>query len=37
MQTQDAVADWALALGLIALRSQYEDGITYTWARRRDT
>jgi Domain of unknown function (DUF4272) len=29
MQTQDAVAGRALALGLIALRSQYENGINY--------
>src|SRR5262249_43577129 len=29
MQTQDAVAGRALALGLIALRAQYENGITY--------
>jgi hypothetical protein len=29
MQTQDAVAGRALALGLIALRAQYENGINY--------
>jgi hypothetical protein len=29
MQTQDAVGGRALALGLIALRSQYENGINY--------
>jgi hypothetical protein len=30
MQTQDAVAGRALALGLIALRAQYENGINYS-------
>jgi hypothetical protein len=30
MQTRDAVAERALALGLIALRAQYENGISYS-------
>lgn len=29
MQTRDAIAGRALALGLIALRAQYENGINY--------